>query len=360
MIRIYDCKSKTSLKAAFLMSVFLLFAAVTGFAQVVNLTAGPTTASMPDGTIVPMWGYTCGAAVTGSTATCAPLSGPTSAAATGSLGGIYVLNGGSGYSSSTTVTIGAPTGTGGVLATANPVIAGGVIVGFNVTNHGAGYTAAPTVTITDGAGSGASAAAAPAWSPVVITVPWATGGGKPDDQPDQQSLVRDGRRSEHSHIHCDYGAGGRRSWRGADHHGESGPLATFRGARPGSSPHNPQALRAQARTLQAWAWGPNRRSNNKGACNQWARKCCRVWLRTATAHSLVWGALKPGTYLLESGTHPSIQVPMGLIGMLVVTTAPASAGALAYSLPSGNIHHCGVSGGGSGGAVQRGSSPRVQ
>ena len=33
--------------------------------------------------------------------------------------------------------------------------------------------------------------------------------------------------------------------------------------------------------------------------------------------------LKPGTYLLESGTHPSIQVPMGLIGMLVVTTAPA-------------------------------------
>jgi hypothetical protein len=44
---------------------------------------------------------------------------------------------------------------------------------------------------------------------------------------------------------------------------------------------------------------------------------------TAAAATLTWPALKPGTYLLESGTHPSIQVPMGLIGVLVVTTAPA-------------------------------------
>ena len=40
----------------------------------VNLTAGPATATLPDGSIVPMWGYSCGAAVTGSTATCAPLN----------------------------------------------------------------------------------------------------------------------------------------------------------------------------------------------------------------------------------------------------------------------------------------------
>src|SRR3979411_2110176 len=33
--------------------------------------------------------------------------------------------------------------------------------------------------------------------------------------------------------------------------------------------------------------------------------------------------LKPGPYLIESGTHPSIQGPMGLYGILVVTTAPA-------------------------------------
>src|SRR5207302_2270867 len=52
---------------------------------------------------------------------------------------------------------------------------------------------------------------------------------------------------------------------------------------------------------------------------------------TGATTSLCWGvcggaaslALKPGTYLIESGTHPSIQGPMGLYGMLVVTTAPA-------------------------------------
>ncbi|WGS40885.1 Ig-like domain-containing protein [Burkholderia sp. JSH-S8] len=34
--------------------------------------------------------------------------------------------------------------------------------------------------------------------------------------------------------------------------------------------------------------------------------------------TLTWANLKPGTYLLESGTHPSIQGPMGLYGVLVV------------------------------------------
>src|SRR5215472_19340828 len=48
-----------------------------------------------------------------------------------------------------------------------------------------------------------------------------------------------------------------------------------------------------------------------------------------TPQTLCWGvcgvggpALKAGTYLIESGTHPSIQGPMGLYGILVVTTAP--------------------------------------
>jgi hypothetical protein len=38
--------------------------------------------------------------------------------------------------------------------------------------------------------------------------------------------------------------------------------------------------------------------------------------------TLTWNNLHPGTYLIESGTHPSIQGPMGLYGILVVTTAP--------------------------------------
>ena len=37
-----------------------------------------------------------------------------------------------------------------------------------------------------------------------------------------------------------------------------------------------------------------------------------------------WSSLKPGTYLIETGTYPSIQAPMGLYGVLVVTQAPAT------------------------------------
>ncbi len=40
-----------------------------------------------------------------------------------------------------------------------------------------------------------------------------------------------------------------------------------------------------------------------------------------TSQDLTWTNLRPGTYLIESGTHPSIQGPMGLYGVLVVTDA---------------------------------------
>ena len=40
--------------------------------------------------------------------------------------------------------------------------------------------------------------------------------------------------------------------------------------------------------------------------------------------ALTWKAPRPGTYLIESGTHPSIQGPMGLYGILVVTSAPTA------------------------------------
>ena len=47
--------------------------------------------------------------------------------------------------------------------------------------------------------------------------------------------------------------------------------------------------------------------------------------------ALTWNNLRPGTYLIESGTHPSIQGPMGLYGVLVVTSAPSpSAVGVAY------------------------------
>ena len=43
---------------------------------------------------------------------------------------------------------------------------------------------------------------------------------------------------------------------------------------------------------------------------------------TVGTQTYTWSTLKPGTYLIETGTHPSIQGPMGLYGVLVVTTAP--------------------------------------
>jgi len=49
--------------------------------------------------------------------------------------------------------------------------------------------------------------------------------------------------------------------------------------------------------------------------------------------SLTWTAPNPGTYLLESGTHPSIQGPMGLYGMVVVT-GPASSTGVTLIVPT--------------------------
>src|SRR5271169_3233159 len=65
---------KAILKTAARVLAILTFATAAYGQQQINLTAGPSTASMPDGTPVPMWGYTCGALVSGSTATCAALN----------------------------------------------------------------------------------------------------------------------------------------------------------------------------------------------------------------------------------------------------------------------------------------------
>src|SRR6266404_5321077 len=73
---------KAILKAATLAGAALLLTASASFAQQqVNLTAQPTTTTLPDGTVVPMWSYSCGTAVALSTATCANLN-PNAPAAT--------------------------------------------------------------------------------------------------------------------------------------------------------------------------------------------------------------------------------------------------------------------------------------
>src|SRR6184192_789946 len=66
---------KSVLKHAGLAATVLLLASGVAFGQqTVNLSVGPATATLPDGTAVPMWGYTCGTAVSGSTATCTALN----------------------------------------------------------------------------------------------------------------------------------------------------------------------------------------------------------------------------------------------------------------------------------------------
>ena len=68
-------KLKAILKnAAFATTGLLLGVGMAAAQQTINLSAGPATATLPDGSAVPMWGYTCGALVTGSTATCAALN----------------------------------------------------------------------------------------------------------------------------------------------------------------------------------------------------------------------------------------------------------------------------------------------
>ena len=60
--------------AATALSAFLLASGASFAQQQINLTAGPATATLPDGSAVPMWGYSCGAAINGSTANCTALN----------------------------------------------------------------------------------------------------------------------------------------------------------------------------------------------------------------------------------------------------------------------------------------------
>jgi hypothetical protein len=72
------------IKSALAASVLLMAAgAAFGQAQQVNLTAAPAAAKLPDGTSVPMWGYSCGTAVTTNAAPVATCAALNSTAASG-------------------------------------------------------------------------------------------------------------------------------------------------------------------------------------------------------------------------------------------------------------------------------------
>src|SRR5579871_2861392 len=63
---------KSIINRAGLAAATLLLGTGAAFAQQVNLTAGASTATLPDGTPIPMWGYSCAGASGG--ASCAALN----------------------------------------------------------------------------------------------------------------------------------------------------------------------------------------------------------------------------------------------------------------------------------------------
>ncbi len=212
-MRFNDLKAllKTTVSGA---SVLLVGAGMAAGQQVINLTAAPSNATLPDGSVVPMWGYSCGAAVAGSTATC---------------------------------------------AAANP-------------NAGTG------------------------WSPVVITVP--TGQDLQIGLTNHLSFTNGNNVPTSLVIVGQLGGG----------------LGTSATTMP-----SPDHSNAQGATTWPIAGGPGATAPAQSQRVQSFSTEVAVGATTA----LAWKAPRPGTYLLESGTHPSIQGAMGLIGMVVVTAAPS-------------------------------------
>ncbi len=215
--------------------LFSFAVAATFGQQQVNLTAGPTSITLPDGTAVPMWGYTCTPLAQGvtSTATCGALNKTAS-----------------GWSP---VVITVPTGSN---------------LQINLTNNLV-FTPAGSST--------------PNPVPTSLTIVGQVGGG--------------------------LGAGGKYV-PGPAHTGAS--QTTWPIVAPANQNFTPPP---QGRRVQSFA-------TEVAACTG----------TSCSATVLTWTAPREGTYLLESGTHPSIQGPMGLYGIVIVTAAPATnAAGVAYS-----------------------------
>ena len=214
---------KATLKTAVLVTTVLLLGVGLAVAQQqINLTAGPTTITLPDGSTVPMWGYSCGAPVSGTTAaSCAKLN---------------------------------PSATG--------------------------------------------------WSPVVITL--TTGQSLQINLTNSLSFANGNSVPTSLTIVGQLGGG----------LGDTGQRTTM------PSPDHP----TQTLTWPAASSDPGDGANNPPPQGPRVQSFSTEVAVGATT-SLTWTTPRAGTYLLESGTHPSIQGPMGLYGMVVVTGPASSTGA---------------------------------
>ncbi len=215
-----------------LLAAALLATGGTALAQSVNLTAQPSTAAMPDGSSVPMWGYTC-TGVSG--AACAALN---------------------------------PSATG--------------------------------------------------WSPVVITVPVNTSGATSLTINLTNALTIGGNNIPTSLVIVGQLGGGLGTA------GTGACLDANNVSHGVTCTQSPDHSSAQQLT---WPSPDNTVTNTPPGQGPRVQSFATEVAVSTTSTPLTWNNLRPGTYLIESGTHPSIQGPMGLYGMLVVTTAPASGNA---------------------------------
>src|SRR6266436_6593892 len=237
----------STLKAATLAVTILLLTAGLLSAQTVNLTASQQSTTLPDGNIVPMWGWTCGAAMTGSTATCSALTYNTAT------GAHNAQTGGAIWQPPLIVVPYVATGTSLTINLTNslPVETSLVIIGqaagtTTAANGGMGVPAREATARTDGAHGGQT------------STTWTTVVGGSFTPPTQGERAR----SFVPEI--------------------SGVAAV------GNAP---------------------------------------------LSIAYTWTNLKPGTYLIRTGTYPSIQGPMGLYGALVVTTAPVAGTSAGVAYP---------------------------
>ncbi|HSS23446.1 MAG TPA: hypothetical protein VLL82_03340, partial [Mycobacterium sp.] len=239
---------KAALIKSGLAASVLLLASGASFGQV-NLTAGPTTLTLPDGNVVPMWGYSCGTLVSAATATCRAL---------------------------------------------NP----------------ASVTAVATATT----------AATGTWSPVVITVPYSESAPGVSTTSLTINLI--------NNLTFPAGTGTNTVPTSLVIVGQLGGGLGTAPTRTPSPGHASQSVTWSTVSAAPLFTPPTQGDRVQSfATEVVAAGVTAVAPQVASGSALTWNALRPGTYLIESGTHPSIQGPMGLYGVLVVTTAPVGAGA---------------------------------
>ncbi len=322
-------KSKARLITSTVATSFLLLAAAVSHAQaVVNLTAAPSTTTLPDGQSVPMWGYFCNDAGTGGScalARGAPATLPTLASWTA----------GTAYTVGTVIFDGANVEKVTVAGTADPTNtpAWATAVGATTTDGTVTWTNVGTL-------AQYAAFATAGWAPPVITVPYTadtTGASTTsltinltnnltflngNSVPTSLVIVGQiggglgsGFTTTLSPVHPAQGV----TWFAAgppDTSGQVGGDPTTAGNATFTPPIQPNRVQSFATEVAGGA-----------------------------TTALTWSNLKPGTYLIESGTHPSIQGPMGLYGILVVTTAPVTTGtpAAGCAYPGATAGTCALS-----------------